>query len=240
MTEQTEIIPIPCRICKQPVPVVLPEESCEYRGTLERVARLTVTHNTCFDQNQARIKAASLLLAENAKLTSWKSFCPVEFQKEIDWRKSGANRTNLNKVLSWTFGEKGLLVRGGNGKCKTRFMWRLLEREWNMGRTIIAHAHTHFRELVSSLASSDQVRLISFVNSLNKAQILFIDDLGKGRSTPASEEVFFDVLDCRMRNCKPTLFTMDISVEALHAQFSSEYGLALIRRIIERCDEIEF
>lgn len=240
--ELSEIVPIPCRICKQPVATVLPPDDSPFRASLERVARspLGVVHNACLDSQKAIAVAADILARENARLCSWRTLCPPEFQKPIDWKYRSANRTNLNKILAWTFGEQGLLVNGGNGLCKTRFVWRLLEREWNAGRTIAAHTHGHLRQTISTLMASDQVRALSFVESVSKVEILFIDDLGKGRPTPASEEAFFDVLDFRMRNCRPTLFTTNLSVEALDQHFSEAFAGSLQRRIIDRCQLLEF
>jgi DNA replication protein DnaC len=75
---------------------------------------------------------------------------------------------------------------------------------------------------------------------LGKVQILFLDDLGKGRSTPASEEAFFELLNVRLVKCLPTLFTTDLAVERIEAGFSDEYSRGILRRILERVDLIEF
>jgi len=239
---ESETVPIPCRICKKPVAAVLPPEGSFFREDLERLARTPfgIVHNECFDAKTATLAAADIMAKENARLTSWKTLCPPEFQKPLRWKDTTANRTNLNKVLNWTYGERGLLVLGDNGLCKTRFMWRLLEREWNAGRTIAAHLHGQWRQTISTLAASDQGRALTFISDLAKVEILFIDDLGKGRATPASEEGFFTLIDARMRFCRPTLFTSNLTIESLDQHFSEEFAGSIQRRILDRCEVVTF
>jgi DNA replication protein DnaC len=236
----SDLVPVKCKLCHLPMVVELPDECEPYRGALERTARMVAVHDACYDIWQGKSKAAKILADETAKLTSWKTLCPPEFQKPIDWSRKAANRSNLNKILAWTCGEKGLLVLGESGKCKTRFVWKLLEREWTAGRTMAVHTHTKFRATVSALASGDQQQAVNFASALAKTEILFIDDLGKGRATPASEEAFFDLLDKRMTDCRPTLFTSDLTLNQIEQHFSDEYSRGLMRRILERTEQVQF
>lgn len=236
----SELVVVKCKLCHLPMTVELPDESEPYRPALERTARMVAVHDACFDKWEGQIKAAKMLEAEIARLTSWQTLCPVEYQKPIDWNRKAANRGNLTKVMAWVFGERGLLISGDSGKCKTRFMWKLLEREWHANRTMAAHTHTNFRMMVSALFSNDQQKAVNFIAGLAKVQTLFIDDLGKGRATPASEEAFFNLLDCRMSTCLPTLFTTDLSLDAIEAHFTDEYSRGLMRRILERTEHVQF
>lgn len=235
----TELIPIPCQLCGVPVVVEL-DLDLKDSPTLERWARKKLVHYECNVKHEARVSAAKLLEREAARQTSWNSFCPAEFQKPIDWTRRAANRSNSAKVMDWNFGEKGLLVTGDSGKCKTRFVWRLLNREWDEGKTLSAHTHVAFRQMSSALAAADSRKYLAWIAGLTKVDVLFIDDLGKGRATPASEEGFFDLLDKRMRDCKPTLFTTDMELERIERHFSDEYQRGLMRRILERTTLVEF
>lgn len=237
---ETELVPVPCRLCKAPVAVELPADGEFFREELERVARLTAVHNRCYDENEGRLKAAATLAWEKARMANWNKLCPDEFKKELNFKKKACNRNTYDRVMAWRVGENNLLLRGSSGKCKTRFAWKLLEREWNAGYTMAAHTHTELRMTLTSLASNDQPRCNVFVEQLSRADILFIDDLGKGRATPASEEAFFCLLDARMRDCKPTLFTSDLPLTALDAVWSDAYACGTMRRILERCEKIEF
>jgi hypothetical protein len=236
----TDPVPMLCNICHVPVLAVLPPEGTQYRPSLERTARTRIVHDACFDAEAGKRRAAEILLRESERLTSWQTLCPLEYRKPLDWKFKGANRSLLSKVLAWTYGERGLLVSGDNGHCKTRFLWQLLRREWDAGRGIIEQAHAGFRMTVTALAASDQRRLLDWLAELAKVEILFIDDLGKGRATPASEEGIFNLLDARMRACLPILFTTDMALDRIEAGFSDDYARGVMRRILERCEQIEF
>jgi hypothetical protein len=236
-----DLIPVRCCLCGAMFAVEIPSEDAPYHGEMERMARSgKVRCNTCAEAVAGKIKAAQIMASENARLTSWQTLCPPEYQKDIEWGRKWSKSENLAKLINWKYGERGLLVSGDNGHCKTRFMWKLLQREWNLGRTMNALTHVDFRATVTALAASEQRQMLEYVSALGKVQILFLDDLGKGRSTPASEEAFFELLNVRLVKCLPTLFTTDLAVERIEAGFSDEYSRGILRRILERVDLIEF
>ena len=237
----TDLVPVRCCECGNMFAVEIPTEGGDAHDQLDRMARSgKVRCNVCADAVEGKVKAAKIMAAENARLTSWQTLCPPEYQKDIEWGRKWAKHENMTKLEAWQFGERGLLVSGDNGHCKTRFMWKMLLREWNFGRTMNGLTHIDFRQTVTALAASDQRQMLEYVSALGAVQILFLDDLGKGRSTPASEEAFFELLNARLVKCLPTLFTTDLSVERLEAGFSDDYQRGLIRRILERCDQITF
>jgi len=238
--QETELALVTCQICHGPVAVEIPSESELFHDDLLKVAKVCAVHDVCYDRNEAQLQAARILKAEQDKLCSWKTLCPPEYQKPIDWSFKAAKRVNLTKLMAWTWGERGLLVTSGPGECKTRFMWKLLEREWDHGRTIAAVTHAGLRLNITALASADQAKCLSWVSDLNKVEILFVDDLGKGRATPASEEVFFNLLDSRMIACRPTLFTSDMTLDRIENVFSDDYSRGMMRRILERTEQIGF
>jgi hypothetical protein len=196
--------------------------------------------NPCADAREGKLAAAKIMASETARITSWQTLCPPEYQKDIEWSRKWAKRENLAKLTDWKFGERGLLVSGDNGHCKTRFMWKLMQREWNLGRTMNGLTHIGFRQRVTALAASDQAQMLAYVAALAKTQVLFLDDLGKGRATPASEEAFFELLNVRLVKRLPTLFTTDMTVERIEAGFSDDYNRGIMRRILERTDQITF
>lgn len=237
---ETEPVPVPCLICGQPVVLNLPPEGDMFRDAWERTARKNAVHDACQDRQRLKLESAKILEAENHKLSSWQAFCPDEFKKNLDPKFHGYNAANFNKVMGWRYGERGLRVSGQAGRCKTRFIWKLLEREWQAGRSMTAHTHAHFRQTVTALAASDQRQLLTFVASCAAPDILFLDDLGKGRSTPAAEEIMFDLLDSRMAHCRPTLFTYDMQLDAIEAQITQAYQQGFMRRVLEKTDLVEF
>jgi hypothetical protein len=137
--------------------------------------------------------------------------------------------------MAWYYGPRGLLVMGPPGSCKTRFVWKLLKCEWDAGRTIRALGHTKFRIDASALAAADSARFKVWVDDLCKAQIFFLDDLGKGRATPLSEECLHGILEVRTQRNLPTLFTSNYVIEK-----KDSYEDGLERRIIEFVEPIQF
>src|SRR5947207_1210018 len=89
---ETELVPVQCRICGAPVAVLVPAEGCFGHEAIVAVARskLGAVHNVCYDEHSGRITAAEILVAEQAKLTSWQTLCPVEFQKPLEWSYKSA------------------------------------------------------------------------------------------------------------------------------------------------------
>ena len=145
----------------------------------------------------------------------------------------------LHEVMDWKFGEKGLFVWSRTGKCKTRFMFKMLEHEHKAGRSIGAWAHGDLRARMTEIASGEG-SLPKFINALLKLDILLVDDLGKGRQTPAAEEAFFALIDGRARMCRPTLFTSNAPLPEAKKAFSAEYQEPLYRRIHDKTAELNW
>ncbi len=234
-----EVIFPPCQICGKPMQLVVPHEDGHFRADIERLAKFAV-HDDCYDQNELNTLAAKILREDESRYSSWETLCPPEFQKEINAKSPGYNEHRLNRVLGWTFGERGLLLRGPSGRCKTRFTYQLLAREHLAGRKIAAYMHSDLRRTVSALAGSNSSDLARFVIKLVTVELLFIDDLGKGKPTPTADESLFSIIDGRNRSCKPTFYTMNGTKETLGACITEEYREPIITRITEKTEEIVF
>lgn len=238
----TDLIPVRCPDCKAMFAVPVPQEGQLGHEQMDNMARSgRIRCETCDQNARGALEAATILARENARLTSWNTFCPDEFKKPIEWGRASAKRENMQKLEGWQFQPTGFLIMGGPGRCKSRFVWRLLDREWNInGRKINALGHTEFRYTVSALAASDSHKMLQWITGLGKVEILFIDDLGKGRATPASEEGLHDLLDLRYRTNLPTLYTSNLDPAQIEASFSPDYGQGIIRRILDTCQKIQF
>lgn len=234
-----EIVTVPCKICKQPVQVQLPHEDNMFRDFAERALK-AATHSECLEKLDKAAMAARIIAETNSRLETWEHICPEEFRKPIDPSKKGYNATRHSKVMQWVFGEMGLRIIGETRKCKTRFVYQLLHREWKEEREVGAWMHGDLRRELSALGAGNSELLKVFVNRLVALDILFVDDLGKGRATPASEEAFFAIVDARAKHCRPTLFTMNMLMRDFAAACSIEYREPLICRIEEKTILIEF
>lgn len=211
----------------------------EFADVFASMARRAV-HDACHDKVRARERAQQVLAREQARLGDWYELCPDEFQKPLDMSLKAANKDHLSALLKWSFGEQGLFIWGKTGKCKTRFMFHLLEREYKAGRSVGAWMHGDLRASFTAMAAGDQEGLKRFVDMLVKLDILFIDDLGKGRKTPAAEEAFYMVIDGRLKLCRPCLFTANLSLVQFTQLLSEEYQEPLKRRLRESTTQIEW
>lgn len=234
-----EVVAVRCKLCGKPVGVLLPAEGNEFRAQIERQTKAAV-HTACLENFRDRKTAKALLAHEQAQMSAWEGICPKEFRKPLVSKKKGYDKDLLDDVLKWKAGEIGLRIEGKSGLCKTRFMFKLLEREHQGGRKVGAWMHAELRALVTALAAGDQAGLNQFLNTVLKLDILFLDDLGKGRRTPASEEVIYAIIDGRSKLCRPVMFTSNLPLKEIIKTFGEDYQEPLLRRIEDKTTLIQF
>lgn len=239
MPDGSEVIFKSCRICGKQMQIVVPDEDNFLRNDIERVSNFAA-HDECIARMRNNRLAARMMSDDEARSSSWEYLCPPEFQKELNPKAPGFHKGRLDRILGWRYGETGLLVRGPTHRCKTRFIYQLLYREHLAGRKVMSYLHSDFRRTISALASSSGSDLARFVIKLVETEILFLDDLGKGKSTPTADESLFSLIDGRNRACRPTLFTMNGTLDTLAANISLEYREPLLSRIRAKTEEIVF
>ncbi|MFP4107190.1 MAG: hypothetical protein ACLFVU_14050, partial [Phycisphaerae bacterium] len=67
----------------------------------------------------------------------WKEFCPSAFRQTDPDRLAEVSGGASRKVLAWTPGAKGLLLRGPSAVGKTRTAWMLLGQLHLEGQTVV-------------------------------------------------------------------------------------------------------
>lgn len=232
------LVTVPCKMCQRPVNICIPDGGGEFKAEIEKLLPMAV-HDSCYDDHRRRQRAAARVADEAARAEDWKKICPLEYRKPLDWSKRNCKRPIYQAVMNWPFGAKGLLILGRTGLCKTRFAYKLLEREFLVGRKIMAYHHSDLRLKSSMLAKEDMKQLERFMDLLIKAEILLVDDLGKGNLTPASEEAFAYMIDGRYRANRPCVFTTNDVMDQLAQRFSDEYRDAVMRRIVESVSVVD-
>jgi len=232
-------VEVPCKICQRPVVITLPELDPDLDAILLRAAAAGMVHDRCAEFVAGKKQSNRLLSVQLERLKTWEGICPPEFRKELNGRQPGCRFNNLDTIMAWNYGEKGVYLWSPSGQCKTRFMFKRLEHEFQAGRSIGAWAHVDLRTHMTTLASGEG-NLPKFINALLRLDILFIDDLGKGRQTPAAEEAFFALVDGRARMCRPTMFTANAPLEEAKKSFSQEYQEPLYRRIHDKTIELNW
>jgi DNA replication protein DnaC len=176
----------------------------------------------------------------DTRACDWATLCPFEFRLRTESRgntdlaRMDAESPNWRKVLSWQFGHRGLLVRGESGHCKTRAMWRLIRRLFDERRKVIPLTAAQFDRQCRDAGGS--FTLSEWFNRLATADVLFLDDLGKGSWTQGTEAQIFDLIDERTREGRPILATSNDTGATLAARLSQDRGEPLVRRLRDYCD----
>jgi DNA replication protein DnaC len=170
--------------------------------------------------------------------------CPIEY-RESDWNRLGQFKTQINQVLSWKSGGKGLLLSGPTGRGKTRAMWGLIRRlAIEEGKDVrYWHASEWFATLQAQANyGRDDAR--GWVDAVAKHPFLFIDDLGQEAVSTAksawAEAWFFRFLDLRVGAGLPLFVTTNLSSKQMAEQETDVRGDPLVRRLLDLCEVVKF
>ena len=206
------------------------------RSMIQRLSR-SVACELCIARADGEAMARKAADRLEVRSQAWETLCPHEFRQPLDFNK--CNRQTHDLLMAWQYGPKGLLVTGRTGLCKTRFLCRLLEREFLAGRSCAFVAHIDFRREVSFLSQTDAAAMRRYLTVLTRSDVVLFDDLGAGVITVAGEEAFEGMLSARCRNGKPTLFSANGGIEALASRFSVDRSGPIVRRLGEFTEQIK-
>jgi|GEM_PF-1705783 len=143
----------------------------------------------------------------------------------------------LNAADSWAYSPKGLGFIGETGTGKTSAIVRVLERMSKEGKSICLITATELSELSATANQYDDEKKREKANQRLKqaksSDIMFLDDLGKGKLTERGESTLFDLVDHRYSHQLPVFWTSNSSAEAMLKKLSPDRGLALVRRLTD-------
>lgn len=168
------------------------------------------------------------------RATQFARKCPPIYQ-DTDRAKLPSQ---LDQVLAWTPGPRGLILMGDTGKGKTRCAWELL-RQYPKQRRYVAFDCVSFGHELSRKYRGDEAE--DWLDSLGtEIPLIFFDDLGKLKLTERAETELFGVIERRCANKLPILATTNDTGNTLAERMSENRGPALVRRLREFCDVIQF
>lgn len=237
-TEATAV----CRICKR---------EFQAKTFLIMSARLTITVcPKCGEEmeraaaaQEARRRQREIEDREKARELFWSAFCPVEFRLpteaggKTEIAKLELRQPKLKELMGWS-GNRGLIIRGVTGTCKTRSVWRLARRLWNERRSFVVLTPGEFERQFRDAAGHHV--LTEWFKTLQAMDVFILDDLGKSPWSPATEAQWFDLVDARTRDDRPIIVTTNDTGETLAARMAPERAEALIRRLRDYCDQMVF
>jgi DNA replication protein DnaC len=136
---------------------------------------------------------------------------------------------------------KGLGIIGKSGAGKTRTAVEILHKAHLAGKTICYLKATKLTQAAQDrFHSDDQIKnqAEARIRRAYKSQVLFLDDLGKGRLPNSAEELLYDIIDERCERGLPIIWTSNAGSKELKEMFSSDRGIPILRRLAEFCNII--
>ena len=125
---------------------------------------------------------------------------------------------------------QGLMLYGpvGTGKSYTAAMIanELMDRK----HPVVMTSFVKLLDRMSRFDTADE----DYIAQLNRADLLFIDELGAQRGTDTAMEKVYNVIDSRYRSCKPLILTTNLEM----ADIKNEQDIRYVRiydRIVEMC-----
>lgn len=106
---------------------------------------------------------------------------------------------------------KGLLLYGAVGRGKTFAAACVANALLDKGRTVLM---TNFMRIVNTTSGMYEGRQ-EYYDSLNRPDLLILDDLSAERKTEYMQEIVYSIIDARYRAGKPLIVTTNLSLEEL-------------------------
>jgi hypothetical protein len=189
--------------------------------------------NSCVEASDAEAVAEVKAKANAEKQREWEAICPPLYRATDRQRLSPAL---LAQADGWTPGSKALAFVGAAGTGKTRTMFELLKRLHFEGRRVFAVSAVRLARASADQFSDEKEARASakaILEQATRAEILFIDDLGKQRFTERAELDLFSLLEHRTSHLLATHWTANANSSELEKMLSADRGEPILRRLSE-------
>ena len=150
-----------------------------------------------------------------------------------DRRNAEISDAMMNYVTNFEDFKKqgtGLLLYGDVGTGKTFYGACIANELIDRGYTVLM---TNFAKLTNTLHGMSEGKQ-AYIDSLNKYNLLIIDDLGIERKTEFVQELIFNITDSRYRTGMPFIITTNLSLNEIANPSDIAYS-RIYDRILERC-----
>jgi len=172
------------------------------------------------------------------KAAAWENVCIAQSYRETDFDLL-PNKIKAAQVLAWKYGSKGLLVTGPTRAGKTRACWLLLRRVWDEGHSVRAFDGIGWFLAVKTAFMDENTE--RWLRDLVRVDVLFLDDIFRGRMTEAQDMALWGILERRTTAGKPVIITTNATSETLREKVGGGDQLdPIISRIKEFCNVITF
>lgn len=168
---------------------------------------------------------------QNARIAAFLESVPPVYHN-TDPERINANLAQV--AGQYRYGSKGIGFMGRSGEGKTRAAFLVAMRMVVEGHRVYWIAATDLAAAAANLFADDpevKNRSNEKIRRSMTAEVLVLDDLGKGKFTDRSESMLYDLFETRTGNLRPTIWTSNSNAKALHAMLSPDRADALIRRM---------
>lgn len=158
---------------------------------------------------------------------SWEDFCKINkvgirFQQAHISKSPLIPQEIIDQGIDWCQNPHSLLIHGPAGRGKTHFTYCLV-------REALRLYGLHHVQWIKSKALDDRI-LQAFnqygdtsytIQQFCEDGILFIDDFGVDRSTERTERDYYELIDTRWENMRPTVITTNLTPELIEEKYGS-------------------
>lgn len=145
----------------------------------------------------------------------------------------------LAKVKAAARSMTSLYVIGDTGSGKTRAICQAASAKMWDGISVQWRNCAEWSDRLAALAGSSMTDLEREKAAAVSADILILDDLGKGKATERVAATYFDIIDRCIREGTLLWITTNRTPMQLESQFGLEYGAPMVRRIVEVVTAVE-
>lgn len=177
----------------------------------------------CADADRARRRG---LERRQKALAMLDKIIPEDFVQKIDPARINVG---IRPALALS-GTEGVGLIGGTGAGKTRVAYHLLRKAAAAGRMTYAICASRYRQCVA-LQHAREGSTAEILRACRFAQVLLLDDVGKGNTTEGGDEALFDLLTERRDHRRATIWTANGDGRWIAARFGADRGPAIAMRL---------
>jgi DNA replication protein DnaC len=191
-------------------------------------------------QDAQRAREAELAAA----MRTWETQCPLNYREPWDWdlANKDVDQESIRVIFEWTPGKKGLYVYGASGLGKSRSVGNLMTHLVSTGVKCKRLDGSTFADEARLAAMGDKNRR-QWLDGLRRFRVLWIDD-PVHVWTPSTATGLLDVLEIRVQNGLPVIFTSNFSGQEIVDRCSVGghsvlTGKAIVSRLSLNCTPIQ-
>jgi|GEM_PF-3092133 len=165
-------------------------------------------------EERTRPRVASLEAA-------WQAFCPPDYRETDEARlraevaARGVPLEKVEQVLQWQPGMPGLALVGATRRHKSRLMFLLMKRLLREGHSVRYLNAVHFGDDIAASYEGGPSAYEEWMRKLERAEVLFLDDLGKEKGTERVALALYRLAEYRNAHQRETFYTSNFARSGL-------------------------